>query len=358
MMKTQPNKSIDKKLTAAQISPPLFRQLLIVAILGFSAIWAIDAYSGIIAVFDAFSYPICITAFILIYLISFSRANQQSLHYLAYLVVAGYLISCSIWHHLPGNGQFSNSAQWLGLNYVIVYLFLDVKKAAPATAIVFVATITGHYFALIQNHTTGEALVVTLNMAIAHAIYIFLLWTVIKLRVTTDQVIARADMLEDFAYIDVLTRALNRRGIEKVFNELNLDSAEQKKNYAILIIDIDHFKQVNDLNGHLIGDKVLTSIAGKIRRSIHPNDILCRWGGEEFVVLTLNRTPQQVMTLAENLRLAVSQLVIDDIANITVSIGVGHSHEASSKEAVFKIADDHLYDAKQSGRNTIRASQA
>lgn len=357
-MTIKPHTNTEKQLSAAQISPPMFRHLLIVAILGFSAIWAIDAYSGVFAIFNAYSYPLCITAFILIYVLSFtSWLNHQSLHYLAYFVVSGYLISCSIWHHLPENGQFSNSAQWLGLNYVIVYLFLDVKRTAPVTFIVFVATITGHYIALVQAHTTSEAFAVAFNMAIAHAIYIFLLWTVIKLRVKTDQVIARADMLEDFAYIDVLTRALNRRGIEKVFNELDLDSAAQQKNYSLLIIDIDHFKQINDLNGHLIGDKVLTSIAGKLSRTIHPNDILGRWGGEEFIILSLDRTPQQVMALAENLRVAVSQLVIDDITNITVSIGIGHSHEASSKEALFKIADDHLYDAKQSGRNTIRATQ-
>jgi diguanylate cyclase (GGDEF)-like protein len=355
MMKPQPNISTEKPLSAAQISPALFRQLLIVAILGFSSIWGIDAYSGIIAVFDAFSYPLCIGAFILIYILSFSRLNQQSLHYLAYLVVAGYLISCSIWHHLPDNGLFSNSAQWLGLNYVIVYLFLDVKKAAPATAIVFVATIVGHYIALIQNHTVNAAFAVTLNMAIAHVIYIFLLWTVIKLRVTSDQIAARANTLENYAYVDLLTRVLNRRGIEKVFNELNLDSTEQQKNYAILIIDIDHFKQVNDLHGHLVGDKVLNRIAGKLSRTIHPNDILGRWGGEEFIILTLNRTPQQVMALAEKLRTAVSNLVVDDISNITISIGIGYSYEATSKEAVFKIADDHLYTAKNSGRNTIRA---
>ena len=339
------------------MSPALFRKMLVVAILGFSSIWGIDALSGIIVTFDAAAYPICITVFMLVFILSIvTKINHQSLHFIVYFTVAGYLISSSIWHHMAANGLFSNSAQWLGLNYVIAYLFLEVKKAAPTTIIVFVATIVGHFIVLIQNHSTADTMGVVLNIAIAHTIYIFLLWTVIKLRVKTDQVIERADMLENYAYVDLLTRILNRRGVEKVFNELNLDSAEQKKNYAILIIDIDHFKQVNDVNGHLVGDKVLSSIAGKLSRTIHPNDILGRWGGEEFIVLTLNRTPHQVMTLAEKLRTAVSNLVIDDISNITVSIGIGHSHETASKEAVFKIADSRLYIAKQSGRNTIRAS--
>lgn len=347
----------NKTLNTASMPPALFRKMLIVAIFGFSAIWGIDLSSGIIASFDAAAYPICISAFALIYLLTITtKINNQSLHFFVYFIVAGYLISSSIWHHMDANGLFSNAAQWLGLNYVIAYLFLEVKKAAPATIIVFIVTIVGHYIAIIQYHSMADTIGVVLNIAIAHLIYIFLLWTVIKLRVKTDQVMERADTLENYAYVDLLTRVLNRRGIEKVFNELNLDSVEQKKNYAILIIDIDHFKQINDMHGHLVGDKVLSSIAGKLSRTVHPNDVLARWGGEEFIVLTVNRTPQQVMMLAENLRAAVSNLVIDNISNITVSIGIGHSHEASSKEAVFKIADSHLYIAKQSGRNTIRTN--
>jgi|UniRef100_A6VRQ9 diguanylate cyclase len=347
----------NRQLNTSSMSSTLFRRMLVVAILGFSAIWTIDALSGIIVPFDAAAYPICIGAFSLVFILSITtKINHQSLHFFVYFIVAGYLISSSIWHHMAANGLFSNAAQWLGLNYVIAYLFLEVKKAAPTTIIVFVVTIIGHFIAIIQYHTMADTMGVVLNIAIAHLIYIFLLWTVIKLRVKTDQVIERADTLENYAYVDLLTRVLNRRGIEKVFNELNLDSTEQKKNYAILIIDIDHFKQVNDIHGHLTGDKVLSSIAGKLSRTVHPNDVLGRWGGEEFIVLTLNRTPKQVMALAENLRTAVSNLIIGNISNITVSIGIGYSYEASSKEAVFKIADSHLYIAKQSGRNTIRTS--
>lgn len=348
----------NKSLNTASMSPALFRRMLLVAIFGLISIWAVDYSSGIISSFDATAYPICITAFVAIYLLSITtNINNQSLHFLAYFIIAGYLISTSIWHHMAANGLFSNAAQWLGLNYVIAYLFLEVKKAAPTTIAVFLATIIGHYIAISQNHSMADTMGVVLNIAIAHMIYIFLLWTVIKLRVKTDQVIKRADTLENFAYVDLLTRVLNRRGIEKVFNELDLDSKEKPTKYAILIVDIDHFKQVNDSHGHLVGDEVLTRIAGKLSRTIHPNDVLGRWGGEEFIVLTMKRTPAQVLVLAENLRSAISNLVIDDISNITVSIGIGYSYEAQTKEDVFKIADRHLYAAKQSGRNTIRSTE-
>jgi diguanylate cyclase len=326
------------------------------AILGFSAIWAIDFSSGLISPFDARAYPICILAFALMYILNtVTRLNHQSLHFITYFIVAGYLTSSSMWHHAAPNGQFSNAAQWLGLNYVIAYLFLEVKKAAPTTIVVFTVTIIGHFAVLIQQQSFNDTMGVVLNIAIAHIIYIFLLWTVIRLRIKTDKAAARADVLENYAYIDLLTRILNRRGLEKVFTELNLDVEEQKQSYAILVVDIDHFKQVNDIHGHLTGDKVLSHIAAKLSRVIHPNDVLGRWGGEEFIVLTLNRTPQQVITLAENLRAGISLLKIDDIAGITISIGIAYSSEANTNSDVFTLADQRLFAAKQAGRNTIRS---
>ncbi|MCW4630451.1 MULTISPECIES: GGDEF domain-containing protein [Marinomonas] len=347
----------NKHLNASSVSPRLFRHLLIIAMVGFSTIWAIDVSSGLISSFDARAYPICLIAFALMYALSIiTKLNHQCLHFMTYFIVAGYLTSSSMWHHAAPNGQFSNAAQWLGLNYVIAYLFLEVKKAAPTTIIVFTVTIIGHFAVLIQQQSFSDTLGVVLNIAIAHLIYIFLLWTVIRLRIKTDKAAARADMLENYAYVDLLTRILNRRGLEKVFSELRLDTEEQKQNYAILIIDIDYFKQVNDTYGHVIGDKVLSHIAAKLSRVIHPNDLLGRWGGEEFLVLTLNRTPQQVMTLAENVRAGVSHLIIDDITGITVSIGIAYSNEAHSNHDVFKIADKRLYAAKQAGRNIIRAN--
>ena len=187
----------NRQLNTSSMSPTLFRRMLVVAILGFSAIWTIDASSGIIVSFDAAAYPICIGAFSLVFILSITtKINHQSLHFFVYFIVAGYLISSSIWHHMAANGLFSNAAQWLGLNYVIAYLFLEVKKAAPTTIIVFVVTIIGHYIAIIQYHTMADTMGVVLNIAIAHLIYIFLLWTVIKLRVKTDQVIERADTLK------------------------------------------------------------------------------------------------------------------------------------------------------------------
>lgn len=338
----------------AILNPKLFRRLLLLAIFCFSIIWAVDTSSEMIATFDAHAYPICISAFALVYLLSFSaKANREVLFLMSYFIVAGYLLSSSIWHHAGAEGLYSNAAQWLGLNYVIAYLFLDVRKAAIITMVIFVITVAGHFWALIQHHSTADAISVVMNIAIAQFAYIILLWTVVRLRTKTHQVVERVNTLEGFAYVDLVTRILNRRGIENVIEKLQLNQQHDRSNYAIILIDIDHFKQVNDMHGHLVGDAVLTSVAAKLSRIIHANDILGRWGGEEFIILSLDRSNEQTIALAEKIRREIEAFDVSPCEGVTISIGIGFSSEADSTTGVFTVADKNLYVAKNSGRNSV-----
>ncbi|BFM50008.1 GGDEF domain-containing protein [Marinomonas sp. THO17] len=349
----------DTSIRSQVMEPKLFRRLLILACVCFALVWIIDELSGIISEFDATAYPICIMAFALMYVLSRASKhhNQSNLHLLTYLVVAGYLISTSIWHHMGSNALFSNAAQWLGLNYVIAYLFLEIRRAVPTTMLVLGATLIGHFLVLIKHHSLDDTLGVVLNIAVAHSVYIVLLWTVIRLRIQSSLANTRMNLLENYAYVDLLTGLLNRRGLEKVFTELEIDQINTNtKNYALLLIDIDYFTQVNDQYGHTMGDKVLRKVAANLNRTIAPEDVIGRWGGEEFIILTLDRSPQQVLDMAEQLRSIINQMEVDDITGVTISIGIGFSNLAKTRQEVFNIADSNLYEAKQSGRNSVRCS--
>ncbi len=339
---------------ATTLNPTLFRRLLLLAIFCFSTIWAVDSNSAMIATFDAHAYPLCIAAFVFVYFLSLlSKMSQERLFLFTYFIVASYLLSSSIWHHAGEGGLYSNAAQWLGLNYVIAYLFLEVRRAVTITIIVFVFTVLGHYLALIQHHNVSDSISVVMNIAIAQFAYIVLLWTVVKLRTKALQVVEKVNSLEDLAYIDLVTRILNRRGIENIFQKLKLDDNHDERNYAILLIDIDHFKQVNDQHGHLVGDAVLTNVAAKLRRVIHNTDVIGRWGGEEFLVLTLDRTTEQTLALAEKIRAEIESFEVPPCSGVTVSIGIAFSSQASSTTGVFTVADKNLYVAKNSGRNNV-----
>lgn len=343
--------------TYSPLSPVLFRRLLMFAIFCFAAIWTVDETSGIIVNFDAWAYPICMVLFGVIYLLTYTHwFHPQSLHFMAYVVVSSYLISTSIWHHLGVNGLFSNAAQWLGLNYVIAYLFLEVKKAVPTTIVVFVLTIVGHFIALRSHYSLEDTMGVVMNIGIAHLAYVVLLGTALKLRVDNDSHQARAVALEYYIQVDPLTNLLNRRGIEHAMRDVHDQKSIDSSRYAILMLDIDHFKRINDQYGHSVGDQVLVDFAHTLKSLTADHDVVGRWGGEEFLVITLDARPAQVRQLAERLRSAISRLTCHEGSHITTSIGICYSEEGSTFVQRLDIADNNLYCAKHGGRNQVVCS--
>jgi len=148
------------------------------------------------------------------------------------------------------------------------------------------------------------------------------------------------------ALTDALTGLYNHRAYKE-----KIDSVAQ---YVLLIIDLDHFKKLNDSYGHLVGDKVLVTIGNIIKLSIRSGDLAFRYGGEEFVVVLPGTTPQIGMKIAERLRQKVAEWSFEQ-ASVTVSIGVSIKKPGMSAQSVFEQADTALYQAKQSGRNRVQS---
>lgn len=158
--------------------------------------------------------------------------------------------------------------------------------------------------------------------------------------------------LRSEAQTDPLTGLLNRRGLEII---LQLWLLSQKR-FAVIALDIDHFKHINDTYGHDVGDNVIKYLAQFIRTSSRNTDTLCRSGGEEFLIL-LPETDLDIATdIAERLRQCTQDTQIPQVGHITISLGVAlWSPEASEMtiERTFKMADKALYRAKQEGRNRV-----
>ncbi|CAM3553457.1 putative diguanylate cyclase YcdT [Vibrio aerogenes CECT 7868] len=332
-----------------------FRWLLGFAIFCFALIWTIDELSGLISPFDEVSYPFCIFFFILIYFVSLKRSiNREYLFLFTYFIVAGYLTSSSIYHHITLHGTFSNASQWLGLNYVMAYLFLDVRKAAFTSIVVFIMTMVGHYVVLMAQFNVSDALGVLLNIGVSHLVYMVLLWTVLRMRIQSAKIQERLEMLEHYALLDPLTQVFNRRGLEDELFQAELAYQQQSQSYAILLVDIDHFKLINDRHGHLIGDWVLTEFIAVLNKTTSPEDKLGRWGGEEFVILKQDASHQETFDCAERIRIAVSERIqVVEGEMLSVSIGIGYSGEAEDSRGVLGIADRNLYTAKNTGRNCV-----
>jgi diguanylate cyclase len=172
---------------------------------------------------------------------------------------------------------------------------------------------------------------------------------------------ARLGKLETEVVKDPLTGLLNRRGFDQAMEQLNADGMDVTA-AALLMVDLDHFKRVNDTYGHLFGDQVLCATARVLSGVIKGRDVAARFGGEEFVVL-LPDTPQSgAVTLAEQFRDAFSRAKVRRagsdkvIDKLTVSIGVACPKPGESLGASLDRADAALYRAKNEGRNCVRVA--
>lgn len=153
---------------------------------------------------------------------------------------------------------------------------------------------------------------------------------------------------------DPLTGAYNRAFLESKWNQITHKVRSMGKELYVIMLDIDHFKNVNDTYGHDRGDSVLKHFAKVLSESIRNDDILIRWGGEEFILLISVASPEKSLQIAEHLRHMVETANFEEIEHITCSIGVALYHNNENISETIKRADTALYIAKSNGRNQVQ----
>ncbi len=173
---------------------------------------------------------------------------------------------------------------------------------------------------------------------------------------------SRIDILQEYedlkkaVFIDELTKVGNRK-----FAEMNLESRlvelkEYDVPFGVLFLDIDHFKQFNDTFGHNVGDRVLMMVGQTLSNIMRPMDVVCRWGGEEFVVIIPGVTISVLSEIAERMRIFLMRNWIHDdtrTLKVTVSIGGTMANTDDTKESVISRADEQMYRSKEEGRNRV-----
>lgn len=162
----------------------------------------------------------------------------------------------------------------------------------------------------------------------------------------------KLDEAQKQSITDPLTGIWNRLQFQQLSKIELARSERHRQPLCLLVVDIDHFKLINDTHGHSAGDQVLRDLTEVMRQQIRLVDSLFRWGGEEFVVLLPNTAMTAARMIAERLRKGIEQHAFQ-IGQITVSIGLAQGQAGESAEAFFARADDALYQAKASGRNRV-----
>ena len=159
--------------------------------------------------------------------------------------------------------------------------------------------------------------------------------------------------LQRLATTDRLTRVWNRTHLEETL-VAELGRAERyQQPVSLLMIDVDHFKAINDTHGHLVGDEVLIELTRRLGGHLRAVDVLARWGGEEFMVLLPNCTAAEAQRVAEKLRLLVADQPFPTVGRVTVSFGLAQLQPPETLDNWLQRTDDALYAAKKGGRDRV-----
>lgn len=292
--------------------------------------------------------------------------------YTRFIRAAAHLVTAALFLSLVGPGVYAG-----GINSSSVIWFVFV----PVAATVMGGTASGLFWsiagilAVMGLYLLDQSLIVGLTarppQSLDRAVELVLCIMGVGVAILFNEQIKRRYMvnldavqaqLTELAEMDPLTNVLNRRSfIRKA--EFELARSGKGRGFSILLIDVDHFKTINDTHGHNIGDRVLNRIVTICSPALRKDDILARMGGEEFVALLPNTVVGAATEVAERLRKLIQNTLIDTEAgtvNITVSIGVSsHSPtETSSLQELIRQADEAMYKAKEGGRNRVVAWSA
>lgn len=179
-----------------------------------------------------------------------------------------------------------------------------------------------------------------------------------KLRAMTAALSHRSETLQQAALTDALTGMQNRRYFDEALREYLDAFRSVDKPLGLLILDLDHFKQINDTHGHDVGDQVLREVGVNLRAVTRFHDVLARLGGEEFALVVPNLNEAELVDFAGRIRNAVAQVLVTTPRGrirVTASIGAAVWDGRENAEEFFRRADTRLYEAKRSGRNRVSA---
>jgi diguanylate cyclase (GGDEF)-like protein len=176
----------------------------------------------------------------------------------------------------------------------------------------------------------------------------------VRIKRLQDELRLRNEELDQLSRIDALTSVYNRRHIDEQLHRQTHAAHRHAQPVAIFMLDIDHFKRVNDIEGHPAGDRVLREFAQRVSRVVRTDDIVGRWGGEEFVVIAPQTDADGALTLAERIRSVVADQPFDlGDHTIPITVSIGCSVGTDNADDLIDRADTALYRSKTEGRNRV-----
>lgn len=266
------------------------------------------------------------------------------------------VLQAIIWGYIPASDTYklTTFSQWFPLIYILLFLFLRKQQALLLSGFIYLCLgAAGMMRSWIEQELPVEQHIFSylLHMILAHPLYIAIFTTVASLQSSFSLVQAQAVKAD----IDHLTNLANRRAASRALEGVLNDEMET---IGVMLIDIDRFKRINDTFGHGVGDQVLVQTAQLFQQGLRKTDIASRWGGEEFLIILIDTTAQELYQTAERLRLGLANYPHPSVGPVTASFGVALAKPGDRLETLLRRADTALYRAKQAGRNRVVAADA
>lgn len=325
-----------------------------------AALWSFEARADLIADFDRYAYPALMVLFaatlaLAIRLPRHRRTVELGCYIGVSLYFVGALGTFSLLQQDNRIYTIANTLQWMPILYVCAFAFFEKTRAVVAAVTIFllsllppllVLTLEGPAF---WNAELGALLI---NAYLVHAMILALMSVFTLLHNRLTQTSALAISMQETANTDFLTGIANRRGLEAA---LEAADPTPKHPLALILFDIDHFKAFNDRHGHLAGDAALKEVADLAVSQLRAGDVIGRWGGEEFLMITRDTDSAAALCLAERVRRTVDAQCFVGRERLSVSAGVAAWDGQQCLADVLAAADLSLYEAKRRGRNCSAA---
>lgn len=340
-----------------------FNLCLIVCIIVHSSMIVFGIYFDVmpLMVFNIFSTTIYILSLILV------KKHQSLVYYYAFFEIVTHSILCLL---LIGN-EFGFAMYFLllvPLSYSMlhsIHVRMPVIKATVTSLICLVSYVVCFLVSKVRDpiYQSEELDNISTYIYTANIVVTFvtiMLFSVLFLLETEEAFERLNDKNKELGILantDPLTGLFNRRVMSSKIRKLYEDYVNKQRQFSLVICDIDNFKHFNDTYGHDCGDVVLKMISDNLLKLTRSGDYICRWGGEEFLILLHEIGTEGAREVAERFRVSVEKMVVNyDSLNLNVSMtfGVAGVTEADSYNDLFIIADQRLYDGKNSGKNCVK----
>lgn len=271
-----------------------------------------------------------------------------------YTLVTLDIVGTYAYQLMFGNAEVAiYSATWLAFVYIFAFFVFEPRRALTvgigiATPLMLIGF--GSYF---MRGLPIESLHGLLRANFASSQVLLFAYAASRWRESYVKKKVEAAMSAQLALTDALTGIMNRRAVEGLLEREMAKASRYERPLSLILLDLDHFKKINDTYGHARGDVVLKTLAKLIETNLRLEDSLGRWGGEEFIVVCSETGLEPALGVAERLRLIVADHDWD--MPVTASFGVAQWQASETLSEFFERTDKALYSAKQSGRNCVKS---